>query len=148
MIMIETRIRDYSDNDYTAMCELWESLGLGGSHRGDNPVIIRKTIESGGRLLIMEIPETGEIIGTSWMTVDGRRTYLHHFGIKECYQGKKLASRLLEQSIEVAKQIGLQLKLEVHQSNEKAIRLYARYGFEPLGDYSIYLIRSIQSSFL
>jgi ribosomal protein S18 acetylase RimI-like enzyme len=35
------------------------------------------------------------------------------------------------------------VKLEVHSSNIKAINLYKKFGFIPLGDYHVYIIRDI-----
>ncbi len=87
----------------------------------------------------------GNIIGTSWMTFDGRRIHLHHFGISPSYQGKGLARPLLKESLKFVKEKGYQVKLEVHRTNDAALRLYKNYGFEYLGDYDIYIIRDVQS---
>ncbi len=139
-------IRDYLSSDYTKIIVLWEKVGLGAAHRGDTQEVIERTLKIGGSLLVMQVPGTGEIIGTSWLTVDGRRTYLHHFGITEAWQGKGLSKPLLEASLKAAKQIGLQLKLEVHHDNGKAIHLYKTAGFSYLGDYDVYIIRDILSA--
>ncbi len=40
---------------------------------------------------------------------------------------------------------GYQVKLEVHRSNNVAVELYRKAGFEFLGDYDVYIIRDIQS---
>jgi ribosomal protein S18 acetylase RimI-like enzyme len=140
------RIREFMACDYDTLITLWESIGLGGKHRGDNPEIIQQTLEKGGKLLLMEIRETGELIGTSWLTVDGRRTYLHHFGIAVGFQGMGLSKPLLQATMDLAREIGLQIKLEVYRSNEKAVNLYKSNGFEYLGDYDVYIIRDILNS--
>lgn len=137
------RVRDYQPEDFEKLIRLWEPLGLGGRHRGDDQEVIRRTLSVGGRLLLLEDTSDGAIIGSSWMTVDGRRTYLHHFGIHADYQNRKLGRLLLDESLRVARNIGLQLKLEVHQTNTRAIDLYRKNGFEFLGDYDVYIIRSI-----
>jgi len=139
-------IRDYLSSDYTEIVALWEKVGLGATHRGDSQEVIEKTLKIGGRMLVMVVPESGEIIGTSWLTVDGRRTYLHHFGIAASWQGKGLSKPLLEASLEIARQIGFQLKLEVHKDNFKAVTLYKSAGFSYLGDYDVYIIRDILSA--
>jgi ribosomal protein S18 acetylase RimI-like enzyme len=138
-------IRNYTEIDYAEMILLWESLGLGGAKRGDNETIIKQTIEMGGQLLLMIDNTRGKIVGTSWLTVDGRRTYLHHFGIHTDYQGKGLANTLLDASLKLAKSFGMQIKLEVHKENSKAIGLYTKAGFTYLGDYDVYIIRNISS---
>jgi ribosomal-protein-alanine N-acetyltransferase len=85
------------------------------------------------------------ITGTSWLTFDGRRLHLHHFGIDPAYQGRGLAKELLRETLRFVKKKGYQVKLEVHVSNTVAIELYKKAGFEYLGDYDIYIIRDIQS---
>ncbi len=136
-------IRDYSPADYEAVIALWESIGLGGRHRGDNREVINRTLQSGGTLLLMEALPGKEIIGTSWLTNDGRRSYLHHFGIAEPWQGKGLSKQLLEESMQVAGKTGYQVKLEVHRSNIKAVKLYEQAGFSCLGDYDVYIVRDL-----
>jgi ribosomal protein S18 acetylase RimI-like enzyme len=136
-------IREYVDADYAVMISLWESLGLGGVHRGDDKKVIAQTIKMGGRLLLLVDTRTNTIAGTSWLTVDGRRTYLHHFGIHAGYQGKGLSHKLLDESLKVAKTFGMQIKLEVHKDNIKAMSLYSKAGFVYLGDYLVYIIRDI-----
>jgi ribosomal protein S18 acetylase RimI-like enzyme len=99
----------------------------------------------GGKLLLLINQDSNKIMGTSWLTVDGRRTYIHHFGIHRQYQGQGLAKVLLDASLKVAKTFGMQIKLEVHKDNAKAISLYANSGFVSLGDYQVYIIRDISA---
>jgi len=134
-------IRDYRSDDYKEVQELWEKTEMGGNFRGDDGKVIEKTLQSGGKLLILENTESKEIIGTSWMTCDGRRIYLHHFGIKPEHQGKGYSKPLLKASLEFAKNAGMHLKIEVHRTNSKAIDLYQKGGFKYLGDYDVYIIR-------
>jgi len=142
----EVTLRDYQKEDYPAIAQLWEQLGLGGKHRGDTPEIIDNTIRLGGRLIVMQDNTDGSIIGTSWLTVDGRRTYLHHFGIAEHLQGKGLSRELLEYSLQIVRETGYQVKLEVHVANHVAVKLYKKYGFQRLGDYDVYIIREISKT--
>lgn len=138
-------IRSYAESDFDAVVELWEMTGIGGKHRGDNRDVIRRTIEMGGSLLLLVDNISSELIGTSWLTVDGRRSYLHHFGIKPDYQGRKLSNHLLEATLAAARRTGFQLKLEVHHENLKAVSLYKKYGFAYLGDYDVYIIRDLRA---
>jgi ribosomal protein S18 acetylase RimI-like enzyme len=137
------KIRDYSENDFNELNSLWESTDVGGAHRGDNKEVIRRTIECGGKLIILENNESGKIAGTSWLTCDNRRIYLHHFAVAKEFQGQKLSHILAKASIDYAKQVKMQIKLEVHESNTKAINLYKKHGFGYLGDYKVYIIRNI-----
>jgi ribosomal protein S18 acetylase RimI-like enzyme len=135
------QIRDYKPNDFPQIEEIWKLTGMGGAARGDNAETIEKSLPHGGRFLVLT--DADQIIGTSWMTNDSRRIYLHHFGIHPRFQGKGLSKILLKASLEHVKQVGLQVKLEVHVENAKAISLYEKYGFKYLGDYKVYIIRNI-----
>jgi ribosomal protein S18 acetylase RimI-like enzyme len=135
-------IRDYQPHDFEAIVSLWEATGMGGAFRGDDREVIDRTIQIGGKLLILLDEKTGKLIGTSWMTLDGRRIYLHHFGISPEYQGKGYSKELLNASLAFARKTGLQLKLEVHKDNIIARDLYTRVGFQYLGDYDVYIIRN------
>lgn len=142
---INTRIRDYRPEDFTSLIELWKETDLAQPERGDNAEIIKQCNDHGGRLLIMEETGTGTIIGSSWMTWDGRRIYLHHFGILPSYQGVGLGTELAEKSMEWIRQKGQQVKLEVHKENHAAKRLYEKLGFFVFQDYDIYMIRNLNS---
>lgn len=50
------------------------------------------------------------------------------------FQGMKIGSQILENLLNTAKNRGdSQLTLEVRESNQKAINLYKKYGFETVG---------------
>jgi ribosomal protein S18 acetylase RimI-like enzyme len=133
-------ISDYNKNDFDGLITLWEDIHLGGSKRGDTDRIISNTIKNGGQLFVVK-NKIGKIVGSSWITTDKRRNYLHHFGIREDLRGSGLAQKLLEISLEFSKRNGLQIKLEVHKDNIKAVRLYQNFGFNYLGDYLVFIIR-------
>lgn len=142
----DCQIRDYKVYDFAEVNNLWKATGMGGAERGDDNDVIQKTIKTDGKLIILENKISKEIIGTSWLTNDGRRIYLHHFGIKPIYQGKGLSKILLNESLNFAKSKEMQLKLEVHKSNTKAIGLYITDGFKYLGDYEVYIIRDLEKA--
>lgn len=139
----EINIREYTEKDFEEVNLLWETVNMGGLARGDSKEIIQKTIDNNAKLFILEIDN--KIIGTSWITSDYRRLYLHHFAISPEYQGKGYSKPLLEKTLKYAKEQGMQIKLEVHNTNKKAIKLYEKFGFKYLGDYDVYIIREINS---
>jgi ribosomal-protein-alanine N-acetyltransferase len=136
-------IRSYRHGDFAGIKYLWEATNLSSPQRADDMAIIEESIIMGGALLILEDISSGTICGSSWMTFDGRRIHLHHFGILPEYQGKGYSKALLEHSLEIVKQKGYQVKLEVHKTNKRALNLYKKYGFKSLGDYDIFIIRDV-----
>ncbi len=136
------RFRDYVPGDYEKVLELWQRTGMGSKERGDDKETVDRCIKKGGKLIILEDKQFSSIAGTSWLTFDGRRLYLHHFGILPEYQGRGLSKYLLEETLKYVKESGHQVKLEVHSSNATAIHLYKKYGFKYLGEYEVYIIRS------
>jgi len=139
--MIDFIIKDFTDNDYNELINLWEITGLNTPGRGDNISIIKQTLSMGGKMLM--IFSATQLIGSSWLTTDGRRLYLHHFCIHPDFQGQGLSKALLKASLNFAKKINQQIKLEVHKDNLIAKKLYKNYGFKYLGDYEVYIIRDL-----
>lgn len=142
--MVKIIIRDFLSSDFDGLSQLWVLTNLGNPQRGDNLDIIEQSIRLGGKMLIAE-GEHGKVIGTSWMTFDGRRIHLHHFGIHPEYQRKGIGLQLAKESLKFVKAKGYQVKLEVHKNNHAAIELYSKLGFKYLGDYDVYIIRDIES---
>jgi [ribosomal protein S18]-alanine N-acetyltransferase len=138
-------IREYREGDYNGIVSFWDLTEMGSPERGDNREIIENTIRIGGSLLVLEEKASGKISGTSWMTFDGRRILLHHFGILPEFQGNGLSKILLKESLQFIKSKGYQVKLEVHSTNYKAINLYKKFGFRHLGEYNVYIIRDISN---
>jgi|WetSurMetagenome_2_1015567.scaffolds.fasta_scaffold55114_4 ribosomal protein S18 acetylase RimI-like enzyme len=139
------RIRDYEPADYPGIAALWTETGMGDPRRGDSADVVARTLEKGGRLFVLEDAADGRIVGTSWVTDDGRRLLLHHFAVRPSHQGRGLAKLLVRASLRTAKERGMQIKLEVHRDNAKAIALYRGAGFVRLGDYDVYIVRDVEA---
>lgn len=132
-------VRDFRSEDFEAVNKLWEKTGMGGEERGDNLEAINRTIDCGGKLIMLIVDD--EVVGSSWMTQDGRRVYLHHFSIDPLHRGLGLSHMLINTSLSWVRQTGLQVKLEVHESNAIANELYMKYGFQELDGYKVFIIR-------
>jgi ribosomal protein S18 acetylase RimI-like enzyme len=133
-------IRDYHPDDFPQVEKIWQDTGIYKVERGDTAERILQCNRHGGRFLIMEDPETGQLAGTSWMTWDGRRVFLHHFCIRPSEQGKGHGRTLAIRSLEFAREKGCPMKLEVHRENKAAVNLYRSLGFEIFKDYHVYMI--------
>jgi len=134
-------VRDFRPPDYPGVAALWKASGISNPERDDSGDDIAQTLTNGGKLILIEDSVTGDVIGTSWITNDGRRLYLHHFAIHPDWQKKGLSWILLEHSLSFAKMKKMQIKLEVHHENTIAKQLYQKAGFRYLGDYDVYIIR-------
>ncbi len=142
--MEEISIRNFELQDFDGLSEVWSLTNLGNPQRGDNLDIILQSISMGGKMLVA-VNADDKVVGTSWMTFDGRRIHLHHFGVHPDYQRKGIGRLLVKESLQFVKQKGYQVKLEVHQSNIAAINLYKQFGFTFLGDYDVYIIRDLST---
>ena len=98
-------IRDFDKHDFDGLTELWGLTNLGNPQRGDNLDIILQSILMGGKMLIA-VNADDKVIGTSWMTFDGRRIHLHHFGVHPDYQRKGIGRLLVKESLRFVKQKG------------------------------------------
>ena len=135
---------DFTTSDFEELMIFWEDTGVGGKHRGDTADIILDSVSNGGRLILMKLDATNEIIGSAWITTDKRRSFLHYFAISKEYRRKGFANNLMDVVMKHAQFLGLQFRLEVHEDNIPALELYKKYGFEYLGDYNIYINRKLQ----
>ena len=133
-------IRDYRPNDFPMVETLWKSTGIYTEERGDTSEIILRCNAMGGKFLVMENSETGQVIATSWLTWDGRRILLHHFAVLPSLQCNGYGRTLALESLAFARKKGCPLKLEVHQDNLPAVNLYKSLGFEVFENYDVYMI--------
>jgi len=133
-------IRDYRPDDFPQVEALWKETGIYTVERGDSSDIILRCNQSGGKFLVMEEEQTGLVAGTSWITCDGRRFFLHHFAIRPDHQGQGLGRKLALKSLEFARESNVPVKLEVHRSNQAAVKLYRSLGFKVFDNYDVYMI--------
>jgi len=131
-------IRDYKPDDFPMVAELWKETGIFAEERRDAPGLILDCNRQGGKFIVLEDPGTGRIAGTSWLTFDGRRIYLHHFAVAPYLQGKGFGRRLAVESLRYAHEKGFPVKLEVHRENLPAVNLYRSMGFENFREYEIF----------
>lgn len=135
------KVRDFRDEDFPGLGLLWDATGVGNPARGDSLESIHRTTAMGGRLVVLE--DAGRIIGSVWLTDDGRRLYVHHMAVSPDRQGQGLSKLLMKAAVETAAERNLQMKLEVHRENARAIALYRKFNFEFLGAFEIMIKRSI-----
>ncbi len=138
----QIHIREYQASDCDELVDLWQLTGLDYPERGDDRSTIEECNRQGGKLLVMIHEPSNQLIGSSWMTCDGRRIFMHHFGIRPEYQNRGLGKKLLKESMKFIKSKGKQVKLEVHKESQAAKHIYESAGFCAFPDYYIYMIRN------
>lgn len=73
--------------------------------------------------------------GAVWLHAGGEigaRAFTLGIAVLPRFQGRQIGTRLMEHALAFCSQRqGLTLDLKVHPTNERAIRLYRRFGFEP-----------------
>jgi len=135
------RIRDYQSRDFPQIEVLWKDTGIYRAERGDSPDAVERCNAMGGKFLVLEDPDSGKIVATSWLTWDGRRIFWHHFAVLTSLQNQGYGRTLALASLDFAREKGLPVKLEVETHNHPAVHFYRSLGFEPLGDYDVYLLK-------
>ena len=81
----------------------------------------------------------GYVLATG-VRVNGRPMgHVKDLAVAPDYQGRGLGSALLERALDLLARHGYDVvRLEVRESNERALALYRRYGFEPVQTYPEY----------
>jgi ribosomal protein S18 acetylase RimI-like enzyme len=133
-------IRDYRPGDFPQIEALWKETGVFRPERADTPEIILRCNSQGGKFLILEDEMNKRIVGTSWLTWDGRRVLMQYFALVPTLQGLGYGWKLAIESMAYARNKGASIKLEVHHDNIPAIELYRSLGFKILEGYEVYLV--------
>ena len=136
-------VRDYTEKDYPHVAEIWERTGISTPGRGDTAEVIENTLRRNGGRCWCWTKRTTRVIGTSWLTNDGRRLYLHHFAIDPKFQGGGLSKPLLRESLQDRQRDRLADQARSARENERADPLLQKAGFKRLGDYDVYIIRDL-----
>lgn len=83
-------------------------------------------------------------------SLETKIAYISMIGVLDCMQGRHIGSQLMKKCIRVARNNGMQfIRLEVLNTNKKAIDFYYRSGFQFEGKCSadsVYLIKDILDS--
>ena len=88
-------VRDYRPGDYPSIEALWRETGVYRPERGDGPETIQSCNVLGGKFLILEDEFENTIVGTSWLTWDGRRVILQYFAVLPSHQGLGYGHRII-----------------------------------------------------
>jgi len=96
------------------------------------PVHFSDCLKAGYLALVMELPD-GELAGYALASTGGRQADLLNVVVAPEYQGQGLGNQLLEAIMALVADQADELYLEVRASNERAIALYEKHGFNRVG---------------
>jgi len=75
-----------------------------------------------------------DVVGYAGMICYGDEAHITNIAVDPMLQGHRIASRLLVEQLRAARSLGARaVSLEVRVTNWRAQRLYARFGFRPVG---------------
>lgn len=132
-------IRDFWEQDFEQVMDLWKDTGIFTVERGDTLELIHRCNEQGGKFFVLEDPRCGKIKGSAWLTWDGRRVFLHHLAIGPEVQGQGWGRKLARAALDFAREKNSPIKLEVHHDNQAAVKLYRELGFEEFPGYEVFM---------
>lgn len=93
---------------------------------------------------VFAIDQDGSLAGFYWIEERGQIVHLHALILKAAFQGQGIGTQALKMLIELYQGRMDAIELGVHQSNERARKLYQRLGFEDvkfLDDLGYYIMQ-------
>jgi len=133
-----THIIDYEDryeDQFSRLNRDWlEKYGLMESHDLKILEDPRGTILNKGGFIYLAAGPAGEIIGTAALVKGGEHEFeLAKMAVAPAFQGRGISKLLMEKCLEKARESGAK-KITLYSNSrlEKALKLYARYGFIPV----------------
>lgn len=135
------RSRNIDEALYSKLLALWDATGISNPARSDSLHAIAHSLEHTGTLILAH--EDSELVGSIWLTHDYRRLYVHHMAVAPQFQNRGIGTRMLQEALHIASELGYQAKLEVHTTNLNAMHLYNKHGFSELKGYLTCIKRDI-----
>ena len=139
-------IRIMTINDYEAVYSLWMSCkGMGLNNLDDSKEGIERFLKRNPETCF--VAEEDSITGVIMAGNDGRRGYIYHTAVKPEFRKQKIASRLVEASMNALGKLGInKVALVVFEKNETGNRFWEKQGFTIRADpaYRNRAIREIE----
>ena len=124
------KTREFSIRDYDGALELWQRVeGLEIAEGDDREGIAYFLARNAG--LSRVATDGTAIVGVALCGHDGRRGYIYHLAIDPAYQGRGLGKRLMDESLDGLRQVGLKRALIlVANDNPRGRKFWRRHGWE------------------
>lgn len=130
---MSTRILPFLIEDYDAVFELWNSVGM--SKRALNSVDdsrdgIERYLRRNPTTCFKAVSETGDLVGVILSGHDGRRGIVHHLCVNPEVQRCGIGSMLVKAAEEALKAEGIQkIFILVFNDNEKGNAFWEKQGY-------------------
>lgn len=124
-------LRDFRNEDYDNVIELWDEAGLPYRPQGrDSRKQIEKELKLGRSIFLVAETE-GKVVGTILGTHDGRKGWLNRLAVAKEYRKKGLARKLVEEAERRLGELGLEvIACLIEADNEVAMKVFTRLGYE------------------
>jgi N-acetylglutamate synthase len=124
--------REFSINDYDAAVELWKQVeGLEIAEGDDKESVGQFLARNPG--LSRVATDGSAVVGVALCGHDGRRGHIYHLAVDPAYQGRGLGKRLLNESLEDLRRIGVKrVIIMVADDNPRGREFWKRFGYEEI----------------
>jgi ribosomal protein S18 acetylase RimI-like enzyme len=124
--------REFSINDYDAAVELWRRLeGLEIAEGDDRESVGQFLARNPG--LSRVATDGSAVVGVALCGHDGRRGHIYHLAVDPAYQRRGLGKRLLDESLEDLRRIGVKrVIIMVADDNPSGREFWKRSGYEEI----------------
>jgi ribosomal protein S18 acetylase RimI-like enzyme len=124
--------REFSINDYDAAIDLWQRVeGLEIAEGDDREGIAQFLARNPG--LSRVATDGSAIVGVALCGHDGRRGHIYHLAVDPAYQRRGLGKRLLDESLEDLRRIGVKrVIIMVADDNPSGREFWKRSGYEEI----------------
>ncbi|PYK53611.1 MAG: GNAT family N-acetyltransferase [Verrucomicrobia bacterium] len=124
------KTREFSISDYNAALELWQRVeGLEIAEGDDREGIAYFLARNPG--LSRVATDGTAMVGVALCGHDGRRGYIYHLAVDPAYQSRGLGKRLMDESLDGLRQVGLKRALIlVANDNPRGRKFWSRHGWE------------------
>jgi ribosomal protein S18 acetylase RimI-like enzyme len=124
--------REFSINDYDAAIDLWQRVeGLEIAEGDDREGIAQCLARNPG--LSRVATDGSAIVGVALCGHDGRRGHIYHLAVDPAYQRRGLGKRLLDESFEDLRRIGVKrVIIMVADDNPSGREFWKRSGYEEI----------------
>ncbi len=139
-------IRNMTINDYEEVYNLWLSCkGMGLNNLDDSKDGINKLLKRNpNTCFVYEIDK--KIVGVILGSHDGRRAHINHLAVLEEYRNNKVATKLLDKTMEAFKKEGInKVNLVTFKTNDVGNSFWEKKGFKVREDlyYRDYIINQM-----